>query len=427
MSNINKSYSYKIFKVLFLTNKPLVSGESKAIKFFNKIYFPYATEALLIVALLLFWYEGLLVKYLPIVDQVWLAPALIILALLLADKNRIKIYKFHFWYLVFLLLALVSGLIAISSGLDGRMVFIGWFIFVQFGLALVAVQSIRNASLFLKSITVFALPLALVGIYQSVVSVPTSALWLSPGEDLTRAFSFFGSPNVFGMIMVTVTLLSLGLCPKEKKKYWLVPSALFGLALILTYSRSAWLALAFGIIYFLLIYRHKTVFYLPLALLFLLIPQIRNRLGIVFSKGYLNDSFLDGRLWSLQNGLYIFKKYPFLGTGPGSYGGKTAVSHASPVYLESVQEGYTALYYTDNQPLEVLIQTGVFGFISFIGFFLSLISELTKKALKKDIMSLVAGSAVIVFIVGGLFANVLEFSAISVTVALVTGVSFSES
>jgi len=340
---------------------------------------------------------------------------------LFADKSRIKIWKFHFWYLLFLITALISGFLGLHHGLDGRMIFIGWLLFAQFGLALISAQTVKSKTIFLKVILFSSLPLAAVGLYQFFTKVPTSAQWLSPGESLTRVFAFFGSPNVFGVIMAVAAIVSVAVYIKEKQLYWLFPVFLFLPALILTYSRSAWLGLFLAALYFLLIYNFKLVALLPLSLLLLFVPQIRSRLNIVFSTNYINDSSLDGRLWSFQNGLYIFKKHWLLGTGPGTYGGKTAVANASPVYLEGLQNGYTALYYTDNQFLEVLVQTGLFGIVFFVGFLLSVFSELTKKALQKDIMSLAAGAVVLVFVVTGIFGNVLEFGAVSLPTALIIG------
>jgi putative inorganic carbon (HCO3(-)) transporter len=425
MSNIKNSYTFRIFNFLFSTSKPLSLEETKVFKFFGRVYFPFLTDVFLFLSLLYFWYEGLIIKYVPNLNLAWLAPSMIILALLFANKSKIKIYKTHLWYLIFLLVSLISGLFGISRGIDGRMVFIGWLLFAQFGMAFIAAQTIKDKYSFLKGLILAALPLAIIGIYQFFSKVPTSKLWLSPGEELTRVFAFFGSPNVFGAIMAIACFVTAFFFLKEKKKYWLVVGALFLMALFFTYSRSAWAGLALGTVYFFLIYNLKLVIYLPLALLFLLVPQIRNRLSIVFSANYINDSLLDGRLWSFKNGLYIFKKYWPIGTGPGTYGGKTAITNASPIYHESLQNGYTALYYTDNQFLEILVQTGIFGIFSFIGFLASGLAELTRKARNRDIISLTGASILIVFIVSGLFGNVLEFGAVAIPVALVTGAAFS--
>ena len=127
------------------------------------------------------------------------------------------------------------------------------------------------------------------------------------------------------------------------------------------------------------------------------------------------------------NGLFIFKKYPFIGTGPGSYGGKLALNYTSPVYLEGIQNGYTALYYTDNQYLEILIQGGLLGIFSFGGFVISaLVSLVHKYKGNKDLMTLTGLAVFICFLTSGLFANVLEFGAIAVPMAIILGAELGE-
>jgi len=175
------------------------------------------------------------------------------------------------------------------------------------------------------------------------------------------------------------------------------------------------------------IYNYKYVIYLPLLALGLLIPQVRNRLFLSVSQDYIFDSTLDGRIWAFQNGFYIFQKHPLLGTGPGSYGGKLALNYASPTYLEGVQSGYTALYFTDNQYLQILTQSGILGILAFAGFVVASFSFLIRKYIaKKDIMSLATVGIFACFLVSGLFANVLEFGAIAIVIGLLLGKEMSD-
>lgn len=273
-----------------------------------------------------------------------------------------------------------------------------------------------------------SLPVSLVSIYQFLSNTQTSRLWLSPGEQhLTRVFAFFGSPNVLGILMAMITILGLGSFLKTKKYYYLIPASLSLMATGFTFSRSAWLGLALALVFTIVVYNYKHLIYFPLILLVFLIPQARGRVSISLSANYLLDSSLDGRVWAVINGLYIFKKHPLMGTGAGSYGGNLATNYASPVYLEGVQNGYTAIYYTDNQFLEILVQGGILGILSFFGFIISVFATLAKKYRKnKNILTLMTFATFVCFLTGGLFANVLEFGAVMVLMAVILGLELGE-
>ena len=194
-----------------------------------------------------------------------------------------------------------------------------------------------------------------------------------------------------------------------------------------SFSRTAWLGCLLGIVVIVVLYNYKLIIYVPLTLLVLLIPKIKNRFLASFTNNYSVASSLDGRKWAITNGFYIFKQHLLLGSGPGSYGGKLAANYASPVYLEGIQKGYTALYYTDNQFLEILVQGGILGFLSFCGFVVAAFVNLMRQYFdKNDLFALFTAGAFICFLFSGLFANVLEYGAIAVPMGLILGASFNE-
>ncbi len=423
------SYFYKISKCLFFDGKVFPVSKSIAGKAFQKLYYPYVSEICLALSVFLFWYEGLVTRYLPVLANHGVASVLLVIGLLFAKKDKIIFNKLQFWYLGFLVLSLVSALFAIINNIGGTLLISGWLLFLQFGLAIFIAQSIKEKKRILKGLVFLSVPLSLVGIYQFVFHIKTSALWLSSFEQGidTRSFAFFGSPNVLGIILSIIAILTLGFYLKERKAYYLVIAVLDILTVGFTFSRSAWLGLAAGILLIMLAYKPKLAFFSPALLLLLLIPQIKNRITAAFSGQYLTDSSLDGRIWSYINGVHIFKQYPFLGSGPGSYGGQLAAENASPVYLQSIQNGYTALYFTDNQYLEILVQTGVLGAITFLGFIICVFAALIDKFRgKRDILMLCVMGSFVCFLVSGLFANVLEFGAVAVPMGIILGSVVSE-
>lgn len=422
------SFLYKAFGALFVGKREFLVSESAAGKAVQKIYYPYISEICLFLSVFLFWYEGLVSGYMPVFANKGVASVLLVVGLLFSKKDMIKLGNLHFWYLGFLIISLVSAVFAVGRGVDAMLLISGWTIFAQFMLAVFLAQSIVKKERMLKALVFLSLPLAGTGVYQFLFNVKTSPLWLSSFETgiETRAFAFFGSPNVLGILLATMTVLSFCLYLKEKKKYYLFIAAVDMFAVGITFSRSAWIGLLAGILLVVLLYRPKVAFFSPLAFLLLFVPQIRGRIMAVFSDYYITDSSLDGRIWSFINGIHIFKKYPILGTGPGSYGGQLASQGASPVYLESIQNGYTALYFTDNQYLEILIQTGALGLLAFLGFvvcvFVFLIDKFKEK---RDILMLVSLGTFACFLASGAFANVLEFGAVAVPMGIILGAGVS--
>ena len=427
-TSLYDSFFYRVWSFLFVDKCKRVASQTIIGKIFQKIYLPYATEALIVISILMFWYEGLFIKYWGGFPGDWLSLSCLILALLLSDKKKIFLGKTQLYLLVFYLFLSISGLFAINRGLDPMLIFKGLLLFLQFGIVLLAAQSLMAKKKILDGILILSLPISIISVYQYLSNAQTSRIWLAPNEgQLTRAFGFFGSPNVLGILMAMIFILGLGSFFKTKKYYYLIPAILSLLATGFTFSRSAWLGLLVALFVSIVVYNYKYLLYFPLILLGLLIPKVRNRIEVSLSVNYLWDSSLDGRVWAMINGLYIFKKYPFLGTGPGTYGGNLAAGYASPVYLEGIQNGYTALYYTDNQYLEIIIQGGLLGIFSFVGFVISaLVSLINQYKTKKDVMVLASLSIFICFLTSGLFANVLEFGAIAVPMAIILGIELGE-
>jgi len=405
-------------------------SDTRVGRFAQKLSHPLVSEVLILTSVCLFWYEGLLVKFgATFVTSIPLASVLLVLALVLADKTEIRITKSTILLILFSIWALVAGANATLRGIDGRLIVLGWTLLVQFLVALLAGQGTAKPQRLIRNLLFASIPMIAAGAYQLLTNQATSKLWVSPAESSisTRAFAFFGSPNVLGAVLVLLAFAAMGLYFVEKQKYFVAISLAAIAVTIFTFSRSAWMGLAAGLVFVLFIRNWKLVIWAPLATLVIFIPQIRDRLAVVFTSSYWLDSSLDGRLWALNNGFHIWAKHPLLGSGPGTYGGKLALNYASPVYLEGIQQGYVALYFTDNQWLQLLVQTGIVGLLLFALFAVNMLVELiTKYNSGKRYLSLGVAGAFVAFLVTGFFGNVLEFGAIAVPMGIMLGVATSE-
>lgn len=400
----------------------------------NRFLAPVLAERVLLLILALLWYKGFIqtTALAPLVG--FFAPTLLLLVVfLLADKRRMILGRTHLYLAGFLFVALLSGIVATARGASPLMVTMGFVIYAKVLITLLIAQGVADARRVLEGSVLLAIPMLLVGMYQYVADVQTSALWVSPAElgITTRAFAFFGSPNVLGAVAAMVALVALGLAfdtpwrsRRVAKVAFFAVAVLAAGATLVTFSRSAWLGLAAGLVAMAVVRSWKLLLLAPLAGLALLFEQVRTRLGVVGDRTYLVDSALDGRLWALDHGRALFAQSPVIGTGPGTYGGELAIRYASPVYLDGPQYGYVALYYSDNQWLQVLVQTGAIGAVFLVLFMVSAVRDLlTCWRVERSAAYLGIIGALVAFVVTGIFGNVIEFGAVATYFALVLGLA----
>ena len=205
------------------------------------------------------------------------------------------------------------------------------------------------------------------------------------GEE-TRLASLFGDPNVFGaflVIAVPFALLGAARLP-DRRLRWLSGAIAFVLllALWLSFSRGAWIALVLGVgTVIALVDRRALVIGLLLAVTSfgtavamprnLLVPDQRrpnlidstvDRFGAIGIRGDLRTLFV------IQS-LPIIRDHPVLGVGPGRFGGAVAFNYGTPIYDEY---GFRPLFWNpaqrtvDNFWLHLLVETGVLGAAAFL-------------------------------------------------------------
>lgn len=417
-----ESVANRVLNFLFTSNFEFKFNESIFSKIFvyeNKIF----ALASIILSIFFYWYEGIILPILSVPIFEFISPILLLLSFYLVPKKSLFFGKFHIWYLLFLLMSLFSGLLALANGLDVRMIAFGWFFFVQLFLAVLISQSLNYKNLISKLLIALAIPNMLYGLYQIVIN-PNAGWSFSYLETMgVRASGLFGGPNVFALTCIIAFFASIYLFLEEKNKLYLTASLLFIFGVAFSFSRAGWLALAVALVYF--VFRKKPSFlkFAPLVFLALLVGRVRERIFVIFSEGYRFDSSIDGRIWAFNNATYLTSKKPLFGYGPGSYGGRLAWSLNSPVYLENMQNGYVALHTTDNQYTEILVQTGIIGFILFVGSIVSLLAKLIRG---KGTFAVIATALLMAWIVAGLFSNVFEFNAVTIPAALIWGVALGD-
>ncbi len=179
-----------------------------------------------------------------------------------------------------------------------------------------------------------------------------------------RLVSTFLDPGFTGIILSLTLIININVLFEKKKNKWLILSgALTYLALILTHSRSAYLAFitAMGITAFL---RRKASLFLlailVLALSLALLPQPAGEGGKLTRTYTITDRFQ-----SWQNALTIIKDHPILGVGFNTY--RYIQRDYGFLEEEDWQESHGAAG-TDSSLLFIWATTGLLGLASYLWF-----------------------------------------------------------
>ena len=159
-----------------------------------------------------------------------------------------------------------AALLFISALFISAVLSVGWiesmqqfvlYFFLSFVLYLLIVCLLDREQLirFLGLLTVSGVAIAVFGIYQNFTLGFTSAKWIdvSRNPDISvRVFGTFGNPNIFGQYLIMVMPLTFVLIFLRKSlASWVGYGAAFlimGGALVFTYSRGSWLALAAALV-----------------------------------------------------------------------------------------------------------------------------------------------------------------------------------
>ena len=246
--------------------------------------------------------------------------------------------------------------------------------------------------------------------------------YLGWDEHLYRIFSSFLDPNFAGAFFVLYFLLLSGLLldsfekKQRLKKGNLGIIALFlsGLvtliAIILTYSRSAYIMLLVGAITFLILKKQKKIAVGFILVFFMLIVYFSNLR--IEGMNPLRIASSEARLESASHAITIIRNNPILGVGFNAY-------RYAQVRYGFIQEDSDMLSHsgagTDNSFLFVLATTGIIGFTAYIYMWLKILSYTFKvpaqNNFQKTIACVVIASTVGIF-VNALFINSLFYPSI---------------
>lgn len=204
------------------------------------------------------------------------------------------------------------------------------------------------------------------GIIQRIMGVEADASLtdLSLNEAMPgRVFSTMGNPNNFAEFLVLfmpfALAFALNMKNKTGKSTYLFGMLLPLMAILLTYSRSGWIALAIAAIVFVSLYDKRLipVFIVVGIIAIPFIPQ--NILNRILTIGNLEDTSSSYRVDIWTGCFAMLEDYWFTGVGLGTGG----FAEIFPTY--GVGESYVAPH-SHMHFMEMLCELGALGFVSYI-------------------------------------------------------------
>ncbi len=155
----------------------------------------------------------------------------------------------------------------------------------------------------------------------------------------------------------------------RKRGFWYIALILMSLVLILSLTRSAWLATLIGTMIVALMYgRRMTVRVLAVLLLGLLIlpwvapAPVWNRLTRFLSPEEISNQM---RIWLWTMSLRVVRDYPWLGTGPDQ------MPYVYPNYRLSAMPADRIPEHFHNNLVQIMVERGLIGLVCWIGWYLS--------------------------------------------------------
>lgn len=230
-----------------------------------------------------------------------------------------------------------------------------------------------------------------------------------------RLASTFLDPNYAGYLLSVLIAFATSLYLYQRKTIYLILCFLASFALILTLSRSSYLAVIAVILIIGFIKSPKILVLASLIFLlsFITVPQVKARIigAVTF------DETAQSRIKSWQNAITIFKNNPVLGTGFNTY--RFAQAKSGFFSLDDPLGGHSGSG-SDSSFLLILATTGLIGASCFLFLLMSIFLEFSKQ-LKSNYLHLAAFSAFAGILVHSQLVNSFFFPQIMLILWFVTG------
>lgn len=278
-------------------------------------------------------------------------------------------------------------------------------------------KKIVTILLFIINIVILLMGFVQFAYYTNLINLS----YLGWDQHWWRLYATFFDPNYAGVYLVLFLMLILNkiLIAKPREKIFFSLISLFTLiAILLTFSRSAFLSLLAGLFSYLFLFKKNKKIILGLLTVF--------SIGIILMLTHSSGKYTEGtklfrsvssisRVKSLEAAWFIFSKQPIFGVGFNAYRYaqlRYGTANAANWEVSHSNAG------VDDSFLFVMGTTGIAGSLAFL-YLLKKIFSLTKK-------SQLALSTLVAILTGSLFINALFFPVIMAWMWIILGLTIEK-
>jgi len=299
---------------------------------------------------------------------------LVILIAFLIEKRQEQRYlivpksvKWSFQiFLLFSISSIIINVVPLAVSIDVLRVVFQPMLFAIITFYLLDEEETTDA--FIRLMVVSTVLIAIAGIIQYLFKIE-SVRWVH-NKDLEqfRIVSIFSNPNALAgylnMLLSFTIALFLYIQGKWQKIAYFAASLIIFVALLLTFSRGAWIAFFVMVLYLLWIWNKKWLLALPLFVAitpFVMPDSVVQRFANLLDPTYYQMSSEYGRIAFWLEALQKIKENPLFGMGLGMFGDSVPLRHNIPFST-----------WVDNHYLKLGAEIGIFGLSGFLLLLVSL-------------------------------------------------------
>ena len=322
------------------------------------------------------WFDFVIRQVLPsfaasIWDELLLLVILVLLIIYGRDEARYKAIPKSVLVplLVFVLCAgasAVVNVVPLAVSIDAVRVIFQPMLFAALTMYLMDDEKTRET--FLRVLVISTVLIAAFGIVQYGLKLDLGLWKHAKDTGQFRITSIFSNPNALGSyfnMVLAFTMASLLFRKGMKNKLlYLAASGIIFVALLLTFSRSAWLAFVAIVVYFVFVWNKKWLLAIPVLAAvtpFVMPSSVISRFSNLLDPAYYQMSSEYGRLAFWATALEKIKENPLVGVGLGTFGDSVPLRHNIPFST-----------WVDNHYLKMGAEIGLPGMLAFLVLLLAL-------------------------------------------------------
>lgn len=263
-------------------------------------------------------------------------------------------------FLIFSAASVIVNVVPLAVSIDAVRVVFQPMLFAALTMHLMEDERIMTS--FMRLLVISTVLIAVFGLVQYGLKLDLGLWKHAKDTGQFRITSIFSNPNALGSyfnMVLAFTLASVLLREGIKLKlFYVAASGIIFIALLLTFSRSAWIAFVVMVLYFIFVWNKKWLLVFPaLAAVtpFIMPASVINRFSNLLDPTYYQMSAEYGRLAFWAAALDKITHNPLLGVGLGTFGDSVPLRHNIPFAT-----------WVDNHYLKMGAEIGLPGMLAFI-------------------------------------------------------------